>query len=119
MTRRFFYTDQLAAAWMAKHFRMEFIGPNGNLVWVCIDFEQQWFSEAGNDGSETQKAYIHPDSLHLFEPKTDDVVLMNDMDGANSLEFWWEGRNKGKPIRIIEREGYAFHWPQSEESEEA
>lgn len=61
-----YFTDALAAAWMAKYFGVKFLG-NNPLV--------------GNDWAknkvlyyEAEKYYIHPDSLPIFEPQEGDVV---------------------------------------------
>lgn len=61
---KYYYTDPLAAAWMAKHFEMEFWGCerkiSKDLILACINdpFCPGW--------------EIHPDSLHLLEPNKGD-----------------------------------------------
>jgi hypothetical protein len=115
---RFFYTDPLSAAWMARHFGMYFYFRDAEGFWT----QEAGFDTFANDihwsavywGASDKRFYIHDNSHHLLDPQPDDVVLMNDLEGANSVEFWREGRNKGKLIRIIERQGDAFHWPASE-----
>jgi hypothetical protein len=64
------------------------------------------------NGNKCERAYIAAESLHMLNPQPDDVVLMNDLEGANSLEFLWEGRNADKDI---ERDNIPFIWPESEE----
>lgn len=76
---RYFYTDPLAAAWMAKHFGMRLLADDGDDGLVdagarfidCDDtFRELW----QHDFSYLGKLYIHPDSLALLEPKDGDAV---------------------------------------------
>lgn len=69
---KYFYDDPIAAAWMAKHFGMEFvIEPSGDVV--------TW-KEFGvvSLKSWVERFYIHPDSLHLLEPQNGDCVIDDD-----------------------------------------
>jgi hypothetical protein len=129
MTRRYFYTDPLAAAWMAKHFGMKFgIKHNGMIHWNCIGkinepFEPLQRAEDILDPiSEPLPLYIHPDSLHLLKPTVGDVVrtvaptfdavmytLIKDDVGR------YEDLTSEDWFAILERSGIAFMWPESEE----
>src|SRR5579863_1248979 len=63
MTKRFFYKDPLAAAWMTAKFGMEFI----DLITGRI--------EPSDIGTALYtRGYVHPDSLHLLEPREGDLV---------------------------------------------
>jgi hypothetical protein len=70
MTRHF-YTDPLAAAWMAKHFGIEF------RYWRWNDLSFQFTPvNARAVELDSSKLYIHPDSLHLLEPQVGDEYLL-------------------------------------------
>src|SRR5258708_34729609 len=70
MTKCYFYTDLLAAAWMAKHFGMFLTLP----TLKSFDYANQkgfkWESIA--HGPYSEKYYVHPDSLHALEPQVGD-----------------------------------------------
>jgi hypothetical protein len=132
MTRRFFYTDALAAAWQAKHFEMRFWN-GGHEIHVLPLV----------DGEGTGRWYIHPDSLHLLEPKEGDLVKYGllshfgvigdrceyDVEDGKLFRLsqtteWDMGESFGffaskRDAKIIQRNGIPFHWPQFEESEAA
>jgi hypothetical protein len=59
---RYFYTDPLAAAWMAKHFGMRFRNMNNGAEITIQHIIQH--ATTGN----VCNICIHPDSLHLLEP---------------------------------------------------
>jgi hypothetical protein len=121
MTRRYFYTDPLAAAWMAKHFGMEFsfrneINPNGKVGLPAIESH----ISHGHLQLEGGRFYIHPDSLHLLGPRDGDInikglvymhcsyhdkMLWVDLYCGNYCE------ERGQTIR---RNGTPFMWPESE-----
>lgn len=143
LTNRWYYTDPLAAAWMAAHHNMRFntnkIGfsycyktndliPSPQIdVWEIV---RDTFSiDAGYGSLEheiAEKYYIHPDSLHLLEPQDGDIAL--DADGGageyRAFSSKWgcfygcgrdcEGMDTRLPFKIIQRNGLAFHWPESE-----
>jgi hypothetical protein len=136
---RYFYTDPLAAAWMNKHFGMQFTrthchrgdGTFGEStkpvpIWILA-------RDVENQVSENVKYYVHPDSLHLLEPLIGDVCITKD-DGIGYCStlrvekeiitgklkdyiqlsgFWAEAESL---IRIMERSGVVYHWPDSEEA---
>src|SRR4051794_7466770 len=64
VSRRYFYTDPLAAAWMARHFGMRYQALPSHIT--SYDFIEG--SLDGGDGPYI----IHPDSLHLLEPQIGD-----------------------------------------------
>lgn len=113
---KYYYTDPLAAAWMAKHFGMAFdifAQPSG----VRVEKEKSTAKYIAMLG-DAYRCYIHPDSLHLLEPKVGDLLLDDDpTDGANRT-WHLEGMPdaiKAKWNIIIQRNGIAFMWPEVEE----
>jgi hypothetical protein len=79
----YFYTDPLAAAWMQKHYGMRFLTPHGDeLRW--FDGKMMFGKPYPLEGSVLEGKtlliesldphYIHPDSLHLLEPRAGDLV---------------------------------------------
>lgn len=138
MTQRFFHTDPLAAAWMAKHFGMRF------KLWKWNDLSFQFLPTGRNPDADSSRLYIHPESLHLLEPQDGDAVVFDrwhwerqrfdDMKDAPfqphyatiridgdrkhifSAGIGWDTARVGErfslPFKIIQREGIAFHWPE-------
>ncbi len=119
---KYYYTDPLAAAWMAKHFGMEFISYSDGLI------------ENNNPIGFTDNFFvIHPDSLHKLEPQEEDLVcyveysqeIQKDGSPHKLVESYYLGAWKptikmGGIIyqnhykKIIERNGIPFHWPEFE-----
>jgi hypothetical protein len=122
MTRRFFYTDPLAAAWMMKHFKLRIHTGGGDTCDFRADFSGNYYEE--DLLSLGGKLYIHPDSLCLLEPQDGDVLYHNaetriDRFAAIVGSVWLydvprakRGVNNG--LRIIQRNGIPFMWPESE-----
>lgn len=67
---KYFYTDPLAAAWMAKHFWMAFITRD---AWELFQLEERWRYKTSLALFQG-KFYIHPDSVKLLEPQPEDCV---------------------------------------------
>jgi hypothetical protein len=139
--KRYFYTDPLAAAWMSKHFGMEtYIGhlPDnydayGPSNWHhCVDdyrYRQEKLRQP------PPLFYVHPDSLKLLEPQTGDLVEdtglkgvwpvygtvavfvfpIESADAAIGVNSWCTPA-KTSAMRIVRRNGIAFHMPESEEA---
>lgn len=128
--RRFYYTDPLAAAWMENKFDMKFIDLNGGDIWIC---EANYMY---GENEQVDRSYIHPDSMHLLEPKERDLVdgwagrigfveeredEEDITDGftinvhGGSWECPRESQGRTLQYEIIQRNGIAFHWPESEE----
>lgn len=113
---RYFYTDPLAAAWMAKHFGMKFWNEQHEICVIPL-------VDAEKDGN----IYIHPDSMHLLEPRDNDIVtkVKEDGDWYDVGHVYDKQFRDGNPYgdeqafegdeRIIQRNGIAFMWPESEE----
>jgi hypothetical protein len=115
--KRYFYTDPLAAAWMAKHFGMRFLRPDGSTV----NLSHSSWERKGHDGMISFVAVpepadsIHPDSLHLLEPQVGDICINDDAEYNPGAPFRDVG-NTWEPFHIIQRNGKAFHRPEQEES---
>lgn len=138
MTRRFFYTDPLAAAWMATHFgmdiRLEDPEGQGFLEATLILGLREWRDAIA--ACADLKFFIHPDSLHLLEPGAGDLFRFGthgpifkcipDLDdrgaklGNIPTPPQWEvscAREKnGGRIRVLQRNGIPFMWPESEDA---
>jgi len=115
MTRRFFYTDPLAAAWMAKHFKMDIRidDPDGKvfLETTLIHGLREWRDAIS--ASTGYKFYIHPDSLHLLDPRRDDLVTADWYEGT----MLWEVDEVGDIDAgwvVLRRSNKPFHWPECE-----
>lgn len=91
MTKRYFYTDHLAAAWMANKFGMQFQLQDGAHLWVSLDYEIGFWGTLSNikiidrknpdfmamaplTGGE--RLIIKVDNLHLLNPQTGDVLSL-------------------------------------------
>jgi hypothetical protein len=124
---RYFYKDPLEAAWMAKRFGMRFPkAKSGHYKPSTLAAHQNWKER----GFQTQpdKYYIHPDSLHLMEPQVGDMIShfglrawrIDSMDDYAYFHPNMPNESIGrftlkadKPT-IIQRNGMAFMWPESE-----
>jgi len=131
MTRRFFYTDPLAAAWMAKHFGMKLKclhrenddGVESEQAGTPYPFEHAMLSaEMWEDAitATCRRVYVHPDSLHLLEPQIDDVCMcrlhLDDLASEIAPFKIHVPNTKHDVVAIIQRNGIPFHWPESEEA---
>lgn len=138
---RYFYTDPLAAAWMAKHFGMKLrVDADSNGGYMidagarfidCGDtFRELW----ERDFSSLGKMYVHPDSLHLLDPQLGDIITVNDpaidyhgycfrpdiiyrtyIDGSYGTDEF--ACTKSADVRVSQRhcgDLIAFHWPDQE-----
>lgn len=127
-TKRFFYRDPLAAAWMAKHFGMSF--HDGALEEILWPWDYLYEKKA--DWS-TAVFHVHPDSLHLLEPQPSDCVLIRSegvvgfvypgglFGAVKVLPEKETGMRVGQcfpasDLIIIQRNGVAFMQPESEDA---
>jgi hypothetical protein len=126
MSKRFFYTDALAAAWQVKHHGFKIQGPvrkpTGEIgesirpmpVWILARA-----IEAAEKGQapEDAKYYVSDDSLHLLHPQLADLAWWKMRDGGGCLcETTPMLITQGGMRSIIQRNGLGFHWPESEEA---
>lgn len=127
---RYYYTDPLAAAWMAKHFGMQYATEHKE------DRLYDWPTEIR---MPLERYVIHPDSLHLLEPMVGDLFVgHNGLMRADETMYpkqgggWESGvcyrivdyRNRylpeawGDEKKIIQRNGIPFMWPEKETENE-
>jgi hypothetical protein len=117
--KRYYYTDPLVAAWMAKHFGMRFYCD------ALEPFEYEGANDLLQEMGEGEKAYIHSDSLHLLEPKDGDFIEIKDSDyqrgsfitsvqhsHSNALGLPADHAYRKKDYRVIQRDGKPFFWPE-------
>ena len=125
---RYFYTDPLAAAWMAKHFGMRF-----GFYDERSDFREYEVPITGEDDfwrADRGRFYIHHHSLPLLEPRPGDFgmdCVGNPSEGVIPCRYvhsrgvpqWiaYTQHNWGQPtgeVKIIQRDGKPFHFPERE-----
>lgn len=130
MTKRYFYTDPLAAAWMAQHFEMKILAPvtkaNGDSgesdrplpVWCWGRKVEQALSDRD---FISERYYIHAESVGRLAPKVDDVCLLAEDGEPDTHQYIWDldliAQGVHQVKRILQREGVVFHWPESEDVE--
>lgn len=111
---KYYYDCPIKAAWMAKYFGMKFEGGYA-AQFLALDAASQI-----RDKNERDYYYIHPDSLHLLEPREGDLVKATWVGkGApvsqcliyNAIEVLGSYWHIGK---IIQRNGIPFMWPEQE-----
>lgn len=116
---RYFYKDPLAAAWMAKHFGMRFaVNPQviqQHFDLVDIDAMDEDFQASATNGDEWL-FFVHPDSLSLLEPREADLYACDTGCGWLATTPGESWKKQVAPFRIIQRNGIAFMWPESEAS---
>lgn len=126
---KYFYTDPLAAAWMAKHFGMRFNGwQQGGIVSHSYrpgecDLSPEGCFRAPEMLLLGERFYIHFDSMHLLQPQVGDVASRRhtELGRANRIWFRINSDYQASALRqtgtsIIQRSGWAFMWPEREES---
>jgi hypothetical protein len=109
---RYFYTDPLKAACMAKWFGMQFTTKNGTMGRCILPL-----LDAMREGDAW---YIHPDSLPLLKIRVGDLVRMHGEFGRVDLvshSLLKQFRKDPAAWRyIVQRDDKAYHWPESEEA---
>jgi len=120
---RYYYTDPVAAAWMAKHFGMQFIFGDLKYPELAILRRVQ--------RREEMTVYIHPDSEYLLQPQDGDIVIECYGDLTKGYPLQIIGKcvgiseyacrfgdetiyEKGDDFKIIQRNGKPFFWPEVE-----
>lgn len=122
-TKRYFYTDPLAAAWMNIKFGMRFS------IYSPLDGiskePEKWNWAWEMLGNRQLPYHVNPESLHLLEPQKNDLVMGPDVGpeigdtGPAYMELGKMGFTDGRGhfreiVKIIQRNGTAFVWPESE-----
>lgn len=109
--KRSFYTSPEAAGWMQRQFWMEMTDVHGNrMEWSKHKHSWAWRA-VGVIGTPTftgDKIYIHPDSLHLLEPRVGDLVTY-------AVGEVMRLHPTKRTYQVIQRNGIPFHWPELEE----
>jgi hypothetical protein len=114
---RYFYTDELASAWMAKHFGMRFTSGPPDEYELTRSYPAMWEENDGLNRSEyNRRFYIHPNSLDLLKPQNGDRLLWR---GYGRTEWKYEEAHaqttmKGWEFLILQRNGTPFIWPERE-----
>lgn len=128
---KLYYTDPLAAAYMAKRFGVKFANNNSakparmDIITTFSSMDNHLITIVDCCGIEVElndneKIYIHPDSLHIFEPKEGD----KDEDGRvydSKIEGWaclLDGAEEVAELvncKTARRDNKPFHWPESEQ----
>lgn len=109
--KRAYYDDPLKAAYMAKYFGMWFTRESYHIT-LCDILDSIYEADPA-------PCYIHPDSLHLLEPKNGDVIIINNgYHTPYAANYRLAPETRRSTIkRIIERDGKTFHWPVFETAE--
>ncbi len=121
MNKRAYYNDPLISAYMADKFGLKFEG----CFWIEVEVYGGELSWVDPDAEEVgqKKYYIHPDSMHIFEPKDDDWGK-TESDGYWVSRFnrvWWSAgiggttRENDAKVTIIQRDNKHFFMPEFEE----
>lgn len=120
---RYFYTDAIAAAWMAKHFGMQYVcGGDSCMTWESIqeyDMNGKWEWDA----PIKPIAYIHPDSLFLIEPTNGDVMYVPEDPTQKypyAISYIWRPffiKKDDERAVIVMRDNKPFFMPQKEVKE--
>lgn len=96
---KYFYTDPLEAAYMAKHFGVKF-----------HDYDWSFDLIECLEGITHDRNYvIHPDIYHILEPQVGDLLLWS---GHYHVAYTEDEAKKFKYGKIIQRNGKAFFWPE-------
>lgn len=120
---RYYYTDPLAAAWMAAKFGMAFYNER-RISRIRCDFEIYSMMRLVDEAP----FYISERSLHLLEPQVGDMIShlglrawrIDAMDSHSYLHPAMPNESltrftlKAENPQIIQRNGIAFHWPEVE-----
>lgn len=125
---RYYYTDPLAAAWMAKHHGMKLQSlardtndPYWDIVFIGgSPFRQGQLIKVADSGP----FYIHPDSRALLRVREKDMITYGGRAATiigvyenNDVLVYGEtvfARSvEDSLIRIIQRNGIPFMWPES------
>lgn len=124
--KKLYYTDPLAAAYMAREFGVKLQGIlNEKIVNIHqtnpddAEFWTEGSEEVEPDGSESvnsylgKQFYIHPDSYHIFEPQVGD--LLQNEDGAFMQFLGASGGLKILYAKVIQRNNKPFFTPELEQ----
>lgn len=114
---RYFYTDPLAAAWMAKHFEMRFTNGSADNHEVMRSYPSLFELDDGLNRYEYNgKYYIHPDSVYLLKPRKGDRLLWRGYGRTEWKyeEAYYHTEMKGWDFLILQRNNIPFMWSDHE-----
>lgn len=112
MTKKLYYADPLAAAYMANEFGVKYQSEI-KMDWLSA----QSYTSRGNFSRINKEYYIHPDSLDIFQPKEGD----RNIDGLIYTNGQWIGLGYASSAYIYEnrdidkRDNKPFFTPIEEE----
>jgi len=83
------------------------------------------FQRIGEDGETHEIAvdepmpvmgriYVHPESVHILEPRRGDIVAIGEVDGWVQYKAWHE--NDRNVRCVVSRVGQPFFWPAREDA---
>lgn len=117
--RRYYYTDALSAAWMAKHFGMRF-----DVFLRRAKLRVQ--KEIANWGDIARHSaefdfHLHSLSVHLLEPQIGDLVECVELGPNRANVITNPSRltlvKDYQRVRVVQRGGRSFIWPETEAAE--
>ncbi len=121
--KKLYYTDPLAAAYMAREFGVKY--ENCTFDTKITSFRE--ISKGLIKGREIDwfdRYYIHPDSYHIFEPQGIDLieVITPENYPHHALQvhlMYYRGRGyraiqDNESVKIIQRNNKPFFWPEEE-----
>lgn len=116
---RYYYTDALAAAWMAREFGVEFAIPSYE-IWfgTSIETMRELCRYCHDD-----YFYLTPDSEKILEPQEGDIKTIEHAppmartrdDFKESLAETLGITQPSIITKVIQREGKPFFWPEVEQ----
>ncbi|AWM36987.1 hypothetical protein GobsT_51300 [Gemmata obscuriglobus] len=116
----FFYSDPLAAAWMASRYEMVFCTATGEIIdrWVIDSLISTTRNNPEGVSGKYTKLFVHHDSLFLLEPILNDVIWTV-REGFYEVQricdvYDLPVHNTWALHRIAERNGIPFMWPEQE-----
>lgn len=116
MVDNLFYDCPIKAAYMAKNFgviyQINFDDGGVEIIRNYKELNIDMYIEKSE-----WKYNVHPDSLSIFYPKTNDIVechfkIFLEEQSSTQLRYWPEYHGDFELERIIERNGKAFIMPQ-------
>lgn len=116
MSGRLFYSDPLAAAWMAKQCGMRFQDEGGSEIQFATgDYFSCWENMDGEALPMKGLFFVHPNSQCLLALRVGDSIIAIDGRATTLDQGDLEHLIRcGLQRPIIRRDGKPFFWPESE-----
>ena len=122
MENKLYYTCPIVAAYMSKYFGVKYFCEDDDEV---IDYQEICVYNRNGKWDDPIKAFIHPDSLPIFEPQVMDLVkpksiydhdfgTVVDIEGNGLKIFYAKSSEKisRRVSAIIQRNGMSFFMPE-------